>query len=481
LLLAGSAASWWGYRQLDRMPGELLRYAERRLYGHNSLEAVGLPLIALLRTQIERPVPPRLPSLGKGVQPRALPPVRYADDHPLPLSDLADATLPPPPTAQVASLEELQRAMQVAVPGTVIELLPGRYELKRDFKIPARAGAAGQPIVVRAAEPGSVEILSSALEGFIVTQPYWVFENLTMQGVCRHDSSCEHAFHIAGQARGTVIRNNRLLDFNAHLKINGSDGAYPDDGLVQFNTLDNTRPRATPNPVTPIDLVTASRWVVADNLVANFIKNQGDGVSYGLFMKGGGRAGRIERNLVICARDDISARSDRPGAGVRVGISLGGGGTGAGYCRGGPCTAEHHEGVVTNNVVAHCNDAGIDINGASQSIVAHNTLINTGWIDARNPNASAAIYGNWMEGRIRTRNGAWVEASTNVTRSLADFVPGRDALALNWTQQPEPIATSQASPQDFCGRRRDSSSPPGAIGLPGLPCDNAATTTRPHP
>ena len=34
-------------------------------------------------------------------------------------------------------------------------------------------------------------------------------------------------------------------------------------------------------------------------------------------------------------------------------------------------------GLAANNVVAHCNDAGIDVNRSSQIALAHNTLINT--------------------------------------------------------------------------------------------------------
>ena len=472
LLVAAGGTAWWGYHKLERMPGELLRYAEHRLYGHTKLESVFLPLIALARSQVERAPPPDLPTLGKGAQARPLPPVRYVDGRPLE-TQLTDPTPAPHASTQVASLDELQRAMREARPGAVIELLPGRYTMRRNLSTPV-PGRADAPITVRAAAPQTTQILSSAEEGFVVNQPYWVFENLTIQGVCGSDGDCEHAFHVVGAARGTVIRNNRLLDFNAQIKVNGAGGQYPDDGLLQFNTLDNSRPRKTHLPVTPFDLVAASRWVVADNVVANFHKAQGNGVSYGLFMKGGGSHGRIERNLVLCSRQDISAPGDKPGTGSRVGISLGGGGTGKGLCRTSECASEHLQGAVLNNVVAHCSDAGLDVNGSERSVVAHNSLINTGWIDVRNSPASATVYGNWLEGRIRARNGGWLQEAENETRALARWTSARDALDLRWTEAAPQIPTSRAVPTDFCGRARGPMSPPGAIGADGPVCGSHA-------
>ncbi len=41
---------------------------------------------------------------------------------------------------------------------------------------------------------------------------------------------------------------------NAHFKVNGSGGAYPDFGVIEGNTLRNGSVRDTGNPVTPVDL-----------------------------------------------------------------------------------------------------------------------------------------------------------------------------------------------------------------------------------
>src|SRR3546814_10210085 len=76
-------------------------------------------------------------------------------------------------------------------------------------------------------------LFRSLLEGFRVLAPFWIFENLVIEGTCETDHRCEHAFHIVGDAVGTVIQNNWVTDFNAAVKVNGKDGRYPDAGIIR--------------------------------------------------------------------------------------------------------------------------------------------------------------------------------------------------------------------------------------------------------
>lgn len=395
---------------MQRTPGEILRYAEKRLYGHTRLEMVFLPVINFLRPYIERPVTGPFPTLGKGQQEQSLPPQRYdTEGRPIP-AKLVGASVP---TAQpngerklLSSMEEIMAAITTAQAGDILEILPGTYAMPRSIRV-HRGGQLNHPIMVRASRPGSVIFESGASEGFHLHAPWWIFENLTIRGVCKEHSNCDHAFHIVGKARNIVIRNNRLEDFNAQIKVNGLDGDWPDDGLVQYNTLTNSGKRITGNSVTPVDVVGASRWVVADNFISNFIKAYGNEVSYGVFMKGGGSEGRVERNLVICTTENISQ------AGKRLGLSLGGGGTDKGSCRDQRCITEHSKGTIADNVIAHCNDFGIYINSANQSTVNGNTLVNTYGIDVRFATSSAVIKINELDGTIRARDGAAIDLYDN--------------------------------------------------------------------
>src|SRR5207237_3397883 len=114
-------------------------------------------------------------------------------------------------------------------------------------------------ITVRSEQPFTAVLELGTVEGFLVTAPYWTFEDLTIRGICSVDGACEHAFHVVGDAVGFAARGNRIRDFNAHIKVNGVQGHMPDDGLIEGNHLSNARARNTDQPVTAIDLVAASR------------------------------------------------------------------------------------------------------------------------------------------------------------------------------------------------------------------------------
>lgn len=420
-----------------RSPGEAIRYLERRLQGHPRFEALAGPVLARWRTQVERPVAlSELPAFGRG--PRALGPVANA--------------------IVVADVAALRDAVSRARPGDVLLLAPGRYRIDATLH-PRVAGRADAPITLRGG-PGAV-LESNTTEAIKIDQPFWVFEGLRMRGTCRADHDCEHAFHVVGGAVGTVIRDCRLEDFNAALKVNGEDGRFPDGGRLERCDLINGGPRETDRPVSPVDIVGASGWTVADNRVVHFVKRGGNGVSYGIFMKGGGRNGRIERNVVVCTPNDISQ------AGVRVGISLGGGLTGDEACRQQPCLVEHQNGLVASNLVAHCNDAGIDVNRSTDSRIEHNTLVNTAGILLRDEPSSALLRANLFDGRIRVRAPAMAESIDNRAGDLRRWFAGADALDLRWTTQPDEVPTAGTAP-DLCGRARGSGGPPGA--LSGAPC-----------
>lgn len=434
LATAGGALAM-GQLLEQHSPGELIRYLQRRLEGHPTLQAVALPPLDWWQQQVERPVAlQHWTTLGRGPRPAG----------PVPAGAL-----------EVASVAALRQALREANPGQVIQLLPGLYRIEATLR-PGQAGRAGAPITLRGG-PG-VRLESTTTEAFKVEQPHWVFEHLELQGRCRQDHDCEHAFHVVGAALGTVIRDNRLLDFNAAIKVNGEQGRYPDGGQLHHNHIANAGPRMTERPVTPVDIVAASGWVVGDNLVANFSKS---GVSYGIFMKGGGQRGRIERNLVVCTPAGIS----QPGQ--RIGISLGGGSTGAESCRERPCLTEHRDGVVANNVVAHCNDAGLDVNRATGAELRHNTLINTAGILVRGDPSSAMVRANLFDGALRVRPPAQASALHNAGLSAAEALADADRLDLAWRRRPDPVPSADEA-TDFCGRPRGPQSLPGA--LAGEPC-----------
>lgn len=372
-----------------------------------------------------RTPPSALPDLGKGQRPAGLGPQRYATDG-RPLAAMSESARAassqagPPAQHHVTQMVELRDALARVQAGETIELAPGRYRWTRQLSTQS-GGRPGEPIVLRARQTGSVHIEVDAQAALAIVHPYWLVENLTLQGVCALPVDCEHAFHVMGAAVGTVIRNNRMIDFNAHIKVNGLRGEWPDLGLVQHNSLLNSQARPVQRPVTPFDLVGASHWLVRDNEVRHVHRPDARATSYGLYMKGGGEGGRIEHNLVICSERNIN----EPGA--RIGISLGGGLTGTPYAR--SQAHEHRGGVVQFNVVAHCNDTGLDANRAVEALFADNLLINTAGISLRG-GAQAHLLRNRLDGRIRERQGSRAESQDNQVGDSRRWFMDADALDL---------------------------------------------------
>src|SRR5579875_865617 len=117
---------------------------------------------------------------------------------------------------------EIISAVNNAKPGDIITVAPGRYELP-GLRM-SRAGDPKHKIVLRAAKTGTVALRSTATEFIKISAPDWVVENFDIGGTCLDDSDCEHAFHIVARADRTIIRGNRVHDYNAHIKGNGENG-----------------------------------------------------------------------------------------------------------------------------------------------------------------------------------------------------------------------------------------------------------------
>jgi len=453
-VLAGLAAAGGGLMYLQSegiTPRALAPYVEKRAAGHNELiTGTGSWIGATLR-ELDRgePAPYALPALKVGAQ-----------AAPVPAAPSTSGAV-----KQVGSVLELQHAFAQAVAGDVITLAPGTYRIAAPLAA-TRPGVAGVPIVVRAERPGSVVLEVAAGEGIVVMAPHWTFENLELRGACAQAAFCHHAFHVVGKGTHFVARNNRLVDFNAHFKINGNDKGFPDHGLIEGNTLSNTGPRRTESPVTPIDLVAASDWTIRANLITDFIKAGGDRISYGAFAKGAGARTVFERNVVLCEQK----LQGLPGQ--RVGLSFGGGGTGRQYCRDGRCITEHEAGTMRANLVAGCSDAGIYVNSSAASRLLENTLLDTAGVQVRYPESSAELDGNVIDGPVTSRNGASIRLGDNRSSSIAAMYAGLhpqrglfaapDALDLRWDGEP-PRRQAQESSVDLCGMRRPAAPAYGAF------------------
>jgi hypothetical protein len=439
LAAAGAGGALFWLQSQGATPRALAPYLLKRTSGHNDfIEGAGrFAAAALLRLERGEIAPYAPPPLLLGAQPQG----PHAPDGNQRL---------------VSSAEEARRAIASAAPGDVITFAPGEYAIRGNVYA-SRPGTEDAPIVVRAARPGTVRLALDANEGFVVSAPYWRFENLALQGACRRDDSCNHAFHVVGDAHHFVARNNTIRDFNAHFKINGARGRFPDAGLIESNTLNNAAPRRTDRPVTPIDLVAASDWTVRANLIHDFVKAGGDRISYGAFAKGGVERTVFERNVVLCE----AALAGAPGQ--RVGLSFGGGGTGKKYCRDGRCITEHDDGIMRANLVAGCSDVGIYLNSAANTRLVDNTLLDTAGVQVRFSTSGATLDGNLVDGPIRSDEGGVLRLGDNLGTAIGWLYFGRHPqrklfadparLDLRW-RDAAPGREGGAPGMDLCGKPR---------------------------
>jgi hypothetical protein len=457
LALAGLA---FAIDQVGRTPREIAPYLQRRAEHHNPIITHATALAAGALMAADRGPRLQLADLPTWI---GASPARHPQAG---------------PARQIATIADLKSALRDAKPGDIFELLPGTYRVD-GVPIPAGApGTAAAPIVLRAARLGDAVIESNIPEAIKVTAPYWIFQNLEMHGTCGGDDDCEHAFHIVGNAHHVTIENTRMENFNAQIKVNGEGGAFPDDGTIVADTMLNTRPRDTGNPVTPIDIDAASNWRIHDNFVADFIKAGGNLVSYGGFAKLASQNTIFDRNVVICE----FRLHGFPGQ--RIGLSFGGGGeTVPEFSRDhGRTGLAHKDGAIRDNLIASCSDVGIYLNRAANATIAFNTLLDTAGISIRYPESSATVEGNIVDGAILARDGGLLREGDNLSSALLAMFVGWHAqrglfadparLDLRWRTPPSTTA-ARASDFDLCGAPRQSAARYGAFD------DYAACVARP--
>ncbi|MES2758011.1 MAG: right-handed parallel beta-helix repeat-containing protein [Pseudomonadota bacterium] len=437
-ILAAGAAAWY-LQSAGVAPRALARDIERRAEGAQPLVADSAGWVARSLTRLDRgdSMAPAVPGIG------ALPGAVAANQAGR--------------EVLLGSAAEVRSAIDQARPGDVLTVLPGRYRFDQPLSL-ARPGRPDAKITLRARLADTVFIEFGSAQGFAVTAPDWRVENLTIGGACARQPDCEHGFHVVGAAQRFASLNNTVTDFNAHFKINGEQGRFPDDGLIEGNTLTNGSARQTDSAVTVIDMVGANGWTFRRNLISDFVKVGGDRISYGAFAKGGGARNVFEQNVVVCE----SRLRGLPGQ--RVGLSLGGGGSGKQYCRGGKCIPEQDEGVIRSNLVASCSDAGIYLNSAARSAVLHNTLLDTAGIEARFAGTSADVEGNLVDGQIVERQGALLRRRENRDTGAAALFAGQHpvrqlfagdgAAMLAWRAAPPRRTAFTPALPDLCATTR---------------------------
>jgi len=315
----------------------------------------------------------------------------------------------------VSTFDALMTACTTALPGDTVDIAPGTYRVVGVSRIMVsdRPG----PVLVRGMGTTATDVV---IEGAgqddpavpiifnLDDSPHWTFENLMTQNSYYHGFKFDHA------STDCVIRRVVMRDHGESGVKGTSDpgaGTYPDRLTVEYCDIGFTRETGgTRSVVEGIDGVGVNDWVIRGNRFVNV--QQSGKPATGVFTKGNSSGTTIEGNRF---------------ENCFIAASFGGGGTAEQFFRDNDRSFEHRGGIIRNNVMIRCTDAGVYINKGTAARVYNNTLFecvltiqlrfveSSGWI--RN-NLVLRAPSNASEPVYRMRDGATLLAAEN--NSVAD-------------------------------------------------------------
>lgn len=402
-------------------------------------------------------------------------------------SPLLCPPLDPPagPIVNVATVPELESAVNGAAPGDTILVADGVYNLDGVYlridtpNVTLRSASGDRDAVVLDGNYVTTEIVQIVASGVTVA-------DLTLR------EAYYHPIHVmsAGDAHtlNTLIYNVHIVDPGEQaIKINPvSGGFYPDNGEIACSHLELTaagRTQIRNNCYTGgVDAHQARDWVVRDNVVEGFWCASGLSEHAVHFWRGS-RDTVVERNLL---------RDNARGAGFGL-VTSGDGRTYADdVCpAAGDDYVDHFGGVIRNNfVVANDNalfasqygfDCGVCLWNACDARALHNTVFTSdpastfSAVEWRFPNTQAEVSNNLTNHVLRERDGAGAAQTGNVTAAQASWfvdAPSGDlhlaSTAVAAIDQATPLA---AVTDDYDGDLRPAGAAPdvGADEFGGAP------------
>lgn len=372
-------------------------------------------------------------------------------------------------TWDVKTVDELKTAFSQAQAGDEIELADGEYLLTAALRT-ATAGKKGAPIVIKSKRRNKAKLSFSSQEGLVINHEWWEVDGLWISGCL---NGCAAGVHVKPGAHNFLLTRSTLTDWSQHVKgsrTKDTDGAVNDAKIIN-NEFYNTMLRDQNGGSTPIDIVGGRRWYIARNYVHDYGGDpNGD---YGIFLKGVTYDGMIEQNLVVGSTSPAFAK------GAIVGISFGGGGTGAQFVPNGDISCEDYNSVARNNIILNTTDAGLHTKRACGSKFYHNMVYKAGiglqiQIDgAKDP---VLIQHNLLGGRITGKNNR-TEIDNWVQVTDQDFAKVfTDPAKYDFSLKPAAadllfkVDTLNAVSNDYCDVNRANKTSYGAIATMDARC-----------
>jgi parallel beta-helix repeat protein len=330
-------------------------------------------------------------------------------------------------TVHVSTYTALRNACVQALPGDTIIVAPGTYTITGATRIMIsnRPG----PVLLRGAtgNPADVVIRGQGQDNNAVlmvfnldNSPRWTFRDLTVR------DSYYHGFKYDGSSTDCSLINVIMRD-HGESGVKGTSnpaiGVWPDRLLVDSCDIGFTQASGgTRSVVEGVDGVGVNDWIIRNSRFVNVQKNGAP--AYAIFTKGNSSNTIIEGNRF---------------ENCFIAASFGGGGTGAQFFRDNDQTYEHRNGIIRNNIMMRCTDAGVYINKGVNCRISNNTLFECVLtIQLRFPQSSGYVRNNLVlraptnpnEPVVRLRDGATLlGAAANLAAISADFVQSAGGFA----------------------------------------------------
>ncbi|MCZ7554986.1 MAG: right-handed parallel beta-helix repeat-containing protein [Bacteroidia bacterium] len=363
----------------------------------------------------------------------------------------------------VSSYTTLRDACQNALPGDTIVVAAGTYTITGASRIMI-SGRPG-PVLLRGAtgNPQDVVIRGQGQDNNAVQMvfnldnaPAWTFRDITVKDSYYHGFKFDHASTDCALIR-VVMRDHGESGVKG--TSDPTAGSYPDRLLIDSCDIGFTQPTGgTRSVVEGVDGVGVNDWVIRNSRFVNVQKNGAP--AYAIFTKGNSSNTVIENNRF---------------ENCFIGASFGGGGTGAQFFRDNDQTYEHRNGIIRNNLIIRCTDAGVYINKGVNCRIYNNTLFECVLtIQLRFSQSSGDVRNNLVlrapsnpsEPVVRLRDGAVLLGSgANLAASTADFVQSSGSpaqLDLHLAASSQAIDAGNPLPVDvpfdFEGQRRPAGS-----------------------
>jgi len=248
----------------------------------------------------------------------------------------------------------VKQALASAGPGDTILVKPGEYDMGATFST-GKSGTPDKPVTFRCeGDKGYAKFKVNGQIGFRIRSRYWVIQGIHVEGSTKSTQAV--VFMDGPGGCGDV----KILDckFSASSQ-HGMKAARTSEKAVDNVLLAHVEIYDT--GATAFDLVSGDNWVLRNCYVHDYGK--AGGVTYGIFLKGGGKNGIIEGCFV-----DGGKRA------TTVGISFGGGLTGKQWLpkAGDNVAPEHEGGIARNNIVVNTADVAYHSNNGSRCFFYNN-------------------------------------------------------------------------------------------------------------